>query len=447
MHPAPASVSILDEDPSPTQEALVSDTSQAPAHDVRSSPVARQMRWLVDLVRSGPAADDDAKADGDAESRFMPAFLERHESGLAPLLDSWRALGPFGVESETPVAHKGWTTLVGPGGSRYTLAMTVDSSGLIRRADIEPEVLRGVPRDFADVDEALTRPDVTSTALVSRWSGERWVDLYDRSADDVMPTGSVYKVYVLLALARAVREGRAHWDDEITLRPQERSLPTGEMQDLPDGATETVYRTAYNMFVRSDNTASDMVLHHLGRDAVHQAVADAGHHDPRLLRPFPSSRELFEVGWGRDGLLAEWERADGPQREELLRRIDGPLTARLPDLTHTAHDRGLDWFLTARDVSSALAALLRETTLDPTGRLRTIVSTYAGVDIDRDRWPVSLFKGGSTPGVVVFCWLLVDPDGVDHVIVLMQRAERVGVLRDGLPLRRLGDMIMNSLIP
>lgn len=419
----------------------MTEARYAPARDTRGVLVDQRMHWFVEVL----AADGRGFGD-DAGEHFVQAFLDRCPDGLDAQLDAWRALGPFTVESYTPVAHKGWAALVGPDGTRHTLAMTVDTTGLIRRVEIEPEVLRHVPREFADLDAALAREHVTSAVLVCRRDGDTWTSLHERRADAVMPTGSAFKIYVLLALARAVRDGTVRWDDEIVLRPRERSLPTGEMQDLPDGATATVYETAYNMFARSDNTASDMILNHVGRDAVERAVADAGHHDPGLLTPFPTSHELFEIGWGSGSLLDEWSRADTAGRADVLARIDGPLTARIQDLTTTAYDRGLDWFMTARDLANALHALWRERGLDATGRLREILAAYPGVHIDRERWPVSLFKGGSTPGVVMFCWLVVDHDDVEHAVVLLQSADRVGILGNGLPLRRSGDLIIHSLI-
>ncbi len=420
----------------------MTDATYALARDTSGTLIENQLRWIVDtLVAKGPGFDENP------DEHFVQAFIDKHPDGIGPLFNTWRALGPFTVESYTSLAHKGWATLVGPADARYSMAITIDTSGLIRRVEIEPEVFRRVPRDLADVDEILTRPDVTSTALVCRREGDGWKCLYERSADALMPTGSAFKVYLLLAVARAVRDGVARWEDEIVLRPRERSLPTGEMQDLPDGTRSTVYQTAYNMFARSDNTASDMLINHLGRDAVHHAVADAGHHDPDVLRPFVTSHELFEIGWGTRSLLDVWHKGGRAERERLLERIDGPLTTTVKDLTHTAYDRGLDWFMSARDVCRALGALWQARKLDTTGRIREILSVYPGVEIDRERWLASVFKGGSTPGVVMFCWLLVDRNDVEHVVVLMQSADRVGILRDGLPLRRLGDLIMHTLIP
>lgn len=419
----------------------MTDTEYAPARDGQETLVESRLRWIVDVLVGGGRA-----ADFDPAAHFVPAFLDKHPGGLDALLDAWRELGPFTVESYTPLAHKGWTTLAGRDGERHTLAITIDSSGLIRRMDVEREVFRRVPRNFADVDEFLTRSDIVSRALVCRRAGDGWETLYERVPDELMPTGSAFKLYVFLALARAVRDGDVSWDDEVVVRPPQRSLPTGEMQDLPDGTRVSLFETAYRMFARSDNTASDLIVHHVGRAALHRAVAESGHHDPDVLTPFVTSRELFEIGWGEPGLLDAWHRADRAGRERLLERIDGPLTTRIADLTEPAYDRGLDWFMSARDVRDALAAAWAEVRRDPTGKLREIIEAYPGVQMDRELWPESLFKGGSTPGVVMFCWLLVDRAGVEHVVVLLQRADRVGILRDGLPLRRLGDLIMHSLL-
>lgn len=401
-----------------------------------------RMRWAVDLL----AAPGPGLGPVDPREHFVPAFLDKHPVGLGPLVDSWRARGPFTVESYTPVAHKGWATLVGPTGARHTLGIIIDTSGLIRGLGLGPEVSLPAPRDWAELDEALDSPGVTSTALVARVESDRWVSLHEREPDRLMPAGSAYKLYVLRALAHAIETGAVSWNDEITLRPPLRSLPTGEMQDLPDGTRATVRDTAHKMIAMSDNTAADMVMHLLGREAVHRAVAASGHQDPSVLRPFPASRELFEIGWGESSLLPAWAAGDTAGRERLLASIERPLTTRIQDLTRPAHQLGLDWFMSARDVGQVLFMLWQDCPRDASGTIREIVSTYPGVPIDRARWPFSMFKGGSCPGVVMFCWLLENRNGVAHVVVLQQSADEPGLVGDGLRLRGLGDRIIHSLI-
>lgn len=405
--------------------------------------VADRLNWVTELVASsGSLAEESLRP------TFAPSFADRYPDGIASLITSWRGGGPYEVVSSTCVAHKGWSTLVGVDGQRHSLAVTVDTSGQIRRAIFEIEVLPRRPRSYEDVEEILCDTAVDSTAFVARRADEGWHELYARDAQVPMPGGSVFKVYVLLALANALEAGITTWDTELVLRPSHRSLPTGEMQDLPNGAHVTVREAAHNMFARSDNTAADLLITHLGRTSVVEAAVAAGHSHSDLMDPFPTSRELFEIGWGDSPhALEAWRTGNADARALLLDQLSGPLTARVTDLTKPVHHAGLDWFMSARDVAEGLHHLLAHARKDPDGGLLKMITAYPGVEIDRELWPTAVFKGGSTPGVVMFCWLLEDVEGVEHVVVLQQRAARVGLLRDGLHLRRLGAAIIHDLLP
>jgi hypothetical protein len=401
------------------------------------------VRWLAGVL----AAAAEPPADHAAE-RFVDSFLERHDHDVAGMLRGWRSHGPFEVVEVSAALHKGWATLGKPDGSRTVLALTVDTTGKIRRVIFEQDSGDGAPRGFAEVDQALDAvTDVESTAHVARRGPDGWHPLYARDAARPMPGGSIFKVFVLLALVWAVDDGRAGWTDVLTTGPETRSLPTGEMQDLPDGTRATVAQVAYNMFARSDNTASDLLLRHVGREAVEAAVERAGHSRPELLRPFVTTREFFDIGWGHPDTLRAWEHGSEATRRALLDAHDHPAEVSVADLAHPAHTRGLDWWMSGRDVAAAMAALWDAGRARAVGDpLPEILAANPGLEVDRDAWPRSTFKGGSSPGAVMFAWLLEDPDGVEHIVVLQQRCSVVGVLRDGLPLRRLGDSIIHGLL-
>lgn len=203
----------------------------------------------------------------------------------------------------------------------------------------------------------------------------------------------VCKVFVLLALAWAVEESRLGWTDELTTGPQSRSLPTGEMQDLPDGTRASLAQVAYNMYARSDNAASDMVIRHLGRETVEAAVARSGHDRPELLRPFLATRELFDIGWGHPDTLGVWQQASESGRRALLNAHQHPVEISISDLTSLVHPRGLDWWMSAADVVAAMAALWAAGARAANGPLPGILAANPGVDIDRASWPRSTFKG------------------------------------------------------
>lgn len=51
-----------------------------------------------------------------------------------------------------------------------------------------------------------------------------------RSADPA-PLGSVFKLYLLTALAASIQSGELAWTDEIVIRDDLKNLPTGIIQD------------------------------------------------------------------------------------------------------------------------------------------------------------------------------------------------------------------------
>ncbi|MGL5929678.1 MAG: serine hydrolase [Dermatophilaceae bacterium] len=416
-----------------------------PGRGGSAGPALEKIRWLAEVV----AADVEPAPDGVAE-RFVESFLERYDHDVLQMVREWRADGPFEVIDVSAALHKAWATLRGPDGRRQVLALTVDTDGRIRRVIVEDASRERDRNGFDGVADALdaleSAAEVESTAFVARRHDDGWTPLWTRDPDLPMPGGSVFKVYVLLALAWAVEEGYASWTDELTTGPETRSLPTGEMQDLPDGTRAVVAQVAYNMYARSDNTASDLLVRHLGRDAVEAAVVRAGHRRPELLRPFVTTRELFDVGWGRPGTLRAWERASEAGRRALLDAHTHPTDVTVADLVRPAHPHGLDWWMSAADVATAMDLLWDAGTRAGSGPLPEILAANPGVDLDRELWPRSTFKGGSSPGAVMFAWFVEAPDRTQYVVVLQQRCPRVGVLKDGLPLRRLGDAVLHGLL-
>ncbi|MFI8006428.1 serine hydrolase [Streptomyces sp. NPDC086010] len=422
----------------PGSDASVHPDAQA-ALDADTTPLGRRTHWAVELL-TAPAAPREE----DLSGAFVPVFLARHPQGFAATVGQWRGLGPFTVTDYQPVAHKSWVTLEGPAGVRSTLSLTLDSTGLIRVLHLGPEVVTPEVRAWEDLERALEQPGVTWSALVTREEDGATRTLYAKDADRPMPNGSSYKLYLMRALAQAVATGTVRWDDEVTVTPALRSLPTGDMQELPDGTRVGVRETAYKMIAMSDNTAADLVQDLLGRDAVERAVAEGGHADPSLLRPFLTSHEVFELGWGDPELRAGWAAADEEGRRRLLERIAGPMTVRGSDLGPTVHQQGLDWHMSAWDVTRVLGALADDAVRDTSGVVDDILTAYPGVPVDSARWPRVVFKGGSCPGVMMFCWLLEDPDGVRRTLVLQQCADDQKLIGDGQFLRGMGARVIES---
>lgn len=231
--------------------------------------------------------------------------------------------------------------------------------------------------------------------------------------------GSIFKLYVLLAVSQAVDTGDLDWETKLTVSDENRSLPSGELQDAPDGTQVTVLDAATKMIEVSDNTATDMLMQAVGRSAVEGAVGAAGHHNPGLMTPFPSTRELFQIGWGDPAFLEAWQTDNPDEQRALLDQLERQ--------SFEPHDvvvggdplwpQGVGWFASARDVALVHMALQERD--DPV--IREIMSNNPG--ITDDSWTYVGYKGGSSLGVLTGSWYLEDANGTAYMVVIQANTE------------------------
>lgn len=219
-------------------------------------------------------------------------------------------------------------------------------------------------------------------------------------ADVLRPVGSAFELYVLGALAQAVPDGRASWDEPLAIRDEWKSLPSGRLQDRPTGDELTLAQFADLMISISDNTATDHLIHHLGRDAVHRQLELFGHLRPAATIPFLTTRAMFRLRSVRYPVLAEEYLALRSEQERTaalaaLERLPVPEVAE----TWTSPrmiDR-IEWFASPADIGRALAGLH---TLGGPEIDRAMSLDDGGLNLDMSRFPTTWFKGGSEPGVV-----------------------------------------------
>ena len=112
------------------------------------------------------------------------------------------------------------------------------------------------------------------------------------------PTASMFKLFVLGALAHQIAAGRVSWNQELTVTAALKSAGSGTLRDAPDGTRLPVRQAAVQMISISDNTAADMLIHLAGRAAV-QAQDRQWSGYAALNVPFLTTRELFllKVDW------------------------------------------------------------------------------------------------------------------------------------------------------
>ncbi|QEW00413.1 serine hydrolase [Microbacterium caowuchunii] len=374
----------------------------------------RMAGWVLEVMN----ADADSTVQ-QWEGRMHPDFrAEVSADEVTELINTRiRPARPLVATAYRGAEREAVITVEGRRGEPFDMSVVVDAEDRITGLLLAPAA---PPRESAGtVDEVAERLQ-TLPGEVRALVLEDGRPLIEHEPDTSAPLGSVFKLYVLGAVADAVAAGRLTWEEALTVTDDVRSLPSGELQDAPPGTTVTVAEAARKMIAISDNTATDLLIGAVGRDAVEDAVAAMGHHDPAALRPFPTTREFFALLWGGHAeLVAAWAGGDEQARRDVLAELaDRPFRVDVADADDTPRwGQGLEWFATARDVAHAHEALAERATAD--SNVAAVLTENPGLPLDAGTWTGIAFKGGSSPGVLAGSWRAQHTDGRVLTVVVL----------------------------
>jgi beta-lactamase class A len=297
-----------------------------------------------------------------------------------------------------------------------TIELRTDDAGLIDRFNVE--VVPPQIDTWSDIDEQLTSTGARYSYQVAKVDDGRCVKVAGSNTDLSLPLASIFKLYVLLAVADAVKANTVDWTDTLTITEEAKAVGSSGFDELEPGATVTVRDAAQQMISASDNMATDLLIARLGPGAIERALAAAGHHDPASMTPFPTMHELFSVGWGTPNLREQWKRASREGRAELLQQTNSRPYEPDPERTHMpASDIGAEWYGSAADICR-LHAALQTGAVGEAAPVKDILSAVPGIDLDRDEWPYIGAKAGNLPGDLTFSWYAVDASGQPWVVSL-----------------------------
>ena len=183
----------------------------APGVAVPDTPVGRQVSWLLDASHRLPLSG------AEAAQHFSPSLLSAIPlDGLNPILT--KVAGPAGLELVSYRESGSSANAVVTGGNRtWLMDVAVDGSGLIAGLNFQ----RPSPTSWDELKARLRAlaPDVSF--LAAEVTGDGTCEpVKGVSADTARPLGSAFKLYVLGALARAVRTGRALVRSCFTTSPE-----------------------------------------------------------------------------------------------------------------------------------------------------------------------------------------------------------------------------------
>lgn len=287
-------------------------------------------------------------------------------------------------------------------------------SGLVDRFEVT--VVKPKIRQWSDVDAEITGSGAHYAYQASKVTDGRCVKVAGTNVDESLPLASIFKLYVLLAVGRAVNAGTLDWDDPLLITKESKAVGSAGFDKLPPGSHVSVRDAAQQMISASDNMATDLLMAALGPGAVERALAAAGHHDPASMTPFPNTHELFSIGWGKPDVREDWKTAPPEQRAEMLRKTNilpyepDPMRTRTP-----ASPYGVEWYGSAMDICRVHAAL-QATAVGRAAPVADILSATPGIDLDRATFPYIAAKGGNLPGDLTFSWYARDRSGQGWVM-------------------------------
>ncbi|SHM30425.1 serine hydrolase [Roseibium suaedae] len=209
--------------------------------------------------------------------------------------------------------------------------------------------------------------------------------------DRKLAIGSAFKLFVLEALKDSIAAGKLDWNTVLTLEPGQVSLPSGIMQDWPEGQPVTVQTAAVLMMSQSDNTATDLLMDHIPQESLEKISGQI---------PFLKSRQFFQLK-ASTSLAGAYATAPLDRKREIL---SGLADLPLPDAIRVtpSYQEGIEWYASASSLCKSIDAV----------KDIPAVQVNPG-NLNKKDWKSIAFKGGNEPGVLNLTYALTAQDGTE----------------------------------
>lgn len=292
--------------------------------------------------------------------------------------------------------------------SMYMLGLTLffATARLALAADVSKEL------DAAAKQAAAELPG-TVGILVTELTPDGVKPLFGQNEKERFAIGSSFKLFILGTLAAEVNADRRQFENIMRLKPEWIGPPSSEMAGWPTGSPVTLHTLALKMNAISDNTATDHLLHLLGREAIEKQMAVMGHVHPEWNCPLFSTREMTMLRDKKTGMpgRAYAKLDDAAKRKFLAEKFSGKPDYDELDFDTAAYDVS-EWYATPLDMAKALAWLKRNSEDgQPANPIRGILAADTKLPHDEKIWLYVGFKGGSEDQLLCGNWLLKNKNG------------------------------------
>ncbi|MBJ7440402.1 MAG: serine hydrolase [Sphingopyxis sp.] len=253
---------------------------------------------------------------------------------------------------------------------------------------------------FAKVAAEIASLPGATGFLVAELDGATIRPLAAANADRQFAVGSTFKLYILDELAAQVAAKKRRWSDVASL--SHLSFSSIGTANWPRDTPVTLQSLANWMISVSDNSATDTLIHLLGRDAIEARMRAAGHSAPSRNIPFLTTVEAFALKGNnfeseRTAFVtgddtAQRKLIDANQTRFTLANVDGVSFAGGPRFIDS-----LEWFASPNDVARLMVDLRNRNS--PTAMAAMAINPGVNPGATRD-WTWLGYKGGSELGVI-----------------------------------------------
>ncbi len=223
--------------------------------------------------------------------------------------------------------------------------------------------------------------------------------------------GSTFKLYILAELASQIEAKERKWSDVAPLA--HRSFSSPATNKWPKDTPVTLATLALQMISVSDNSATDTLLHFLGRTSVERKLAQIGHSAPDKTLPFLSTVEAFALKSPANAdLRTRYLAASEAQQRKIINTEQARLGFDAVDnqafTNGPAHIDTLEWFAAPNDLTELLNHIRRARN----DKMLEIMAVNPGLPAaTAAKWGYVGYKGGSEPGVISMSYLLHSKSG------------------------------------
>jgi hypothetical protein len=402
-------------------------------------PAADQLDWLLGELAVGETttfAEIDAHFDAS-----WPFTDQQTVDFIASLRTSFPDAVVRDVVSVTPVLLT--VVIDSPGGSAphgYLVLGTryAGTQGIVQLGSQNYFGSVQYPEDHAlDLTQAADKFETLSEApalLVARIEPDGQCSaLVDRNADQLRATASVFKIWVLGGVGRALAEGLATAGESIAMVASELA-PGGTINSEPLGTVFSLADLAILMMGISDNTATDLLHERIGREAIGEVIRDFDVALPEVLTPLLGISEQFHLLYSFSLEVAQ-AYVDGSEAfqqqflEEQIEPLGSLVGDPLPFFNESLLTSGT-WRASPADICRAFAHLRRlPQGSDAIAVVDRALGAQAAQPEVRNAWDRVWYKGGSLSAsstelrVLTHAWMLENAGEEPYVVIAMSNSD------------------------